>query len=120
MARSTKRNRWLAAQESRDTLQRGLKYWVAQWQCTLFWATLANFLQDALDITAKPIVSEPEVMLTMAHLAAAAKENEENPVDWKRTVSMVAKSNPTCVGQLLELSEYVQKYTGGVAGDLLV
>ena len=54
----------------------GLKYWCGHWQSVYIWPDLPDFLQDSLNIVAKLIVSEPEIMLKISDMAANAKKTE--------------------------------------------
>ncbi len=103
--------------EFKVALQRGMTFWVAQWQTAFIWPRLADFLQDSLNITAKLIVSEPEVMLKMNQMASAAKASGEDPINWQTIELVAAKSNPACVAWLSDFSKYVQKC--GLDGQLI-
>ena len=104
--------------EFKIALQRGLKFFTMDWQATFVWPRLADFFQDALNITAKLIVSEPEVMLKLS-LSAAAAEKAGLPLDWSAFEAQATKSNPACASWVTVLSTYVQLNGGGVAGNLL-
>ena len=95
----------------------GLKYWCGHWQAVHIWPELPDFLQDGLNICAKLIVSEPEVMLKLSSMAAAAGRAGE-PLEWKRYQAAAAKSNPACLNWIDKLSTFVQTHGGGVDGEL--
>ena len=94
----------------------GLKYWCGHWQSVYIWPDLPDFLQDSLNIVAKLIVSEPEIMLKISDMAANAKKNGE-PATWKLWEKAAANSNPACVMWIDKLSAYVQLHGGD--GELI-
>ena len=102
----------------KSATETGLKYWCGHWQSVYIWPELPDFLQDGLNITAKLIVSEPEIRLKLSNMAAAAERAGE-PLEWKHYEKAAARSNPACLNWIDKLSTYVQSHGDGVDGELV-
>ena len=99
-----------------EAISNGLVWTVLDHRCEIWWDSLVDIGQAALNAKASVDNSEIEVMLALFDSAAAdAKQGKE--VNWSKAVKVALRNEPTCGPYIVSLVEYVRTNSGG--GELL-
>ena len=102
----------------KEAVESGLRWFVLQQDCEVYWPGLIKLVEKALNTRAVEQQSEIEVMLAMHNAQTAALNMEQNP-DWVEIEKAASYNLPPCASWIGVLSQYVRDNSGGMQGELL-